>query len=140
MARSREKDKFLENHTSVFHYRDRTYAVSISPARIMDLNGKQRDYYPSTTEELVEDALRKLALDQQKGFFDKLATAAASSSRYDALRREGGPRPVAPRRSNCISALARAIESVGQRPSFPAGLSQNSVLSRMYLRTVANER
>lgn len=71
MTKARENGKYLENHTSVFHHRDRKYAVTISPARVTDLDGQQRDYYPSTTEELVEDALRKLALEQQQGFFDR---------------------------------------------------------------------
>jgi hypothetical protein len=30
-----------------------------------------RDYYPSANEELVEDALRKIAADRDAGFFDK---------------------------------------------------------------------
>ena len=43
----------------------------ISPARVTDIDGQERDYYPSATEELVEDALRKLAIEQQAGYFDK---------------------------------------------------------------------
>lgn len=70
-AKARENGKFLDNHTAVFQHRDRTYTVTISPARVKDLDGSQRDYYPSTTEELVEEALRKLAIDQYAGFFDK---------------------------------------------------------------------
>jgi hypothetical protein len=88
MARAREKDKFLETHTAIFHYRDRTYAVTISPARVTDLDGKQRDYYPSTTEELVEDALRKLAIDQQAGFFDKPSYRSGVVFTIYALREE----------------------------------------------------
>lgn len=70
-AKARENGKFLDNHTAVFQHRDRTYTVTISPARVKDLDGSQRDYYPSTTEELVEEALRKLAIDQYAGFFDR---------------------------------------------------------------------
>jgi hypothetical protein len=70
-VKARENGRFLDNHTSVFQHRDRTYTVTISPARVKDLDGKQRDYYPSTTEELVEEALRKLAIDQYAGFFDR---------------------------------------------------------------------
>lgn len=88
MARSREKDKFLENHSAVFRYRERTYTVTISPARVTDLDGKQRDYYPSTTEELVEDALRYLAIEQQKGFFDKPSYRSGVVFTIYALREE----------------------------------------------------
>lgn len=70
-VKARENGKFLDNHTAVFQHRERTYTVTISPARVNDLDGSQRDYYPSTTEELVEEALRKLAIDQHAGFFDK---------------------------------------------------------------------
>lgn len=70
-AKARENGKFLDNHTAVFQHRDRTYTVTISPARVKDLDGTQRDYYPSTTEELVEEALRKLAIEQYAGFFDR---------------------------------------------------------------------
>jgi len=71
MTKAREKDKFLENHTAIFHHRGIAYTCTISPARVTDINGEQRDFYPSANEELVEDALRKLATDQQAGFFDK---------------------------------------------------------------------
>lgn len=70
-VKARENGKFLDNHTAVFQHRDRTYTITISPARVNDFDGNQRDYYPSTTEELVEEALRKLAIDEYAGFFDK---------------------------------------------------------------------
>lgn len=71
MNKTRENERFLENHTAIFQYRGHTYTCVISPARVTDIDGKQRDYYPSANEELVEDALRKLASDQYAGFFDK---------------------------------------------------------------------
>jgi hypothetical protein len=71
MSKVREKQKFLENHTALFQHRGRTYTCTISPARVTDIDGEQKDFYPSANEELVEDALRKLATDQQAGFFDK---------------------------------------------------------------------
>ena len=72
-VKARQSGKFLDNYTAAFQHRDRTYTVTISPARVKDLDGSQRDYYPSTTEELVEEALRKLAIEQYAGFFDRLA-------------------------------------------------------------------
>jgi hypothetical protein len=71
MTKAREKQRFLENHTATFQHKGITYTCTISPARVMDIDGQQRDFYPSANEELVEDALRKLAADQQAGFFDK---------------------------------------------------------------------
>lgn len=66
-----EKGATLKKHTTTFQYRGRVYTCTITPARIDDIDANERDYYPSAMEELVEDALRKLAADQQAGFFDK---------------------------------------------------------------------
>jgi len=79
MNKAREGGRFLENYTAEFHYRGRSYSCTISPARVIaparvedeDQDSRPRDFYPSANEELVEDALRKLAADQQAGFFDK---------------------------------------------------------------------
>lgn len=71
MTKARANEKFLDNHQQTFQYRGRTYNRTISPARVTDLDGKVRDFYPSATEELVEDALRKLAIEQQAGYFDR---------------------------------------------------------------------
>lgn len=53
-----------------FQYGGRLFTVRIQPARIKDKNGKVIEYYPSAREELVEDALRKLAADQGHGFLE----------------------------------------------------------------------
>lgn len=69
--KARTVDNFLGNHTAEFQYLGRTYACIISPARIEDEDEVVRDYYPSANEELVEEALRKIAADRDAGFFDK---------------------------------------------------------------------
>lgn len=61
----------LRKYTTTLRYMGGTYECSIAPARVTDLNGEEKDFYPSANEELVEDALRKLAVDQYAGFFDK---------------------------------------------------------------------
>jgi len=71
MTKARIQGRFLEKHTTTFHHRGRAYTRVISPARITDHDGQERDYYPSGTEELVEHALRKLAIEQQAGYFDR---------------------------------------------------------------------
>lgn len=50
-----------------FEFRDKTFHVRISPALISTKNGDVA-YYPSSREELVEDALRKIAAQQNCGF------------------------------------------------------------------------
>ena len=71
MTKGRIAGQFLQKHETTFHYRGKTYTRTIFPARVVDLDGEDRDYYPSATEELVEDALRKIATDQQAGYFDR---------------------------------------------------------------------
>ena len=72
MTKSRIVGRFLEKHETVFQHRGRTFTRIISPARIADEDGEDRDFYPSASEELVEDALRKIAVEQQSGYFDKV--------------------------------------------------------------------
>ncbi|HZQ55270.1 MAG TPA: hypothetical protein VFB14_23935 [Bryobacteraceae bacterium] len=71
MTKSRINGRFLEEHEATFQHRGRTYTRTIHPALVADLDGKKRYFYPSDTEELVEHALRKLAIEQQAGYFDK---------------------------------------------------------------------
>lgn len=71
MTKERIQGRFLEKDTATFQYRGRTYTRTIYPARVKDLDGVEKDFYPSATEELVEDALRKLATEQNVGYFDK---------------------------------------------------------------------
>jgi hypothetical protein len=54
-----------------FHYKGMAFKAVIRPARIEEKDGMTKDYYPSANEELIEDALRKIATDQKSGFFDQ---------------------------------------------------------------------
>jgi len=61
-----------------FKFRNRTFSVKITPARIQDKRGLERDYYPGKREELVEDALRKIACDGKGLFLDDQAAVVFS--------------------------------------------------------------
>lgn len=75
-----------------FHYRTKKYRAVISPAKIELPNADgelvEMDFYPSANEELVEDALRKIATDQQQGFFDKDDYRSGVTFSLHALREE----------------------------------------------------
>ena len=71
MSKKRINGRFLEVHEAEFQYKGHSFVRTIAPARVQDLDGVDRDFYPSATEELVEDALRKLAAEQWSGWFDK---------------------------------------------------------------------
>ena len=71
MTKARINGRFLEKHEAEFKYKDRSLIRILTPARVEDLDGVDRDFYAGANEELVEDALRKLATEQQSGYFDK---------------------------------------------------------------------
>ena len=71
MAKMRTENGFLDLLKVDFHYKGLVLKAIIQPARIEEANGRAQDYYPSANEELIEDALRKIAADQNHGYFDK---------------------------------------------------------------------
>jgi len=72
MTKIRKEKGFLSLQNIAFQYRQRPFEVRIQAARIYDEKTKtETDYYPSANEELIEDALRKIAAEQHNAFFDK---------------------------------------------------------------------
>jgi hypothetical protein len=72
MDKVRKTKGFLALQHVTFQYHGNTLEARIQAARIFDEKTRtETDYYPSANEELVEDALRKIAADQQSAFFDK---------------------------------------------------------------------
>jgi hypothetical protein len=71
MNKLRQAGSFLDTLKIEFNYRGTSLKAIIHPARIENENGEKLDYYPSATEELIEDALRKIATDQHSGYFEK---------------------------------------------------------------------
>lgn len=65
--------EFLRSLEREFECRGQKYKVKIRPASIEDKDGKERYYYPSKREELVEDALRKFVAEGQGVFLDDAA-------------------------------------------------------------------
>lgn len=64
----RNQDGFLPTYRHHFMYRGRSYEVRISPARVETVTGEEKEYYPGTREELVEDALRKIASGKKSAY------------------------------------------------------------------------
>lgn len=64
---------FLKSLEREFECQGRRYNVTIQPASLKDKNGEEKYYYPSKREELVEDALRKFAVEGQGLFLDDAA-------------------------------------------------------------------
>jgi len=71
MHEIRKAKGFLDLRQVEFRHRDKMLKVIIQAARVIDkTTGISTDYYPSANEELIEDALRKIAAEQQNAFFD----------------------------------------------------------------------
>lgn len=76
-----------------FRSQDKNLRAVIQPARIEVKDATtgemvEMDFYPSSSEELVEDALRKIAADQQQGYFDKTQFRSGAVFTLHMLREE----------------------------------------------------
>lgn len=71
--RNRIEGSFLRALDREFVHKSHHYQVTVSPARLKDPDGIDRDYFPSQREELIEDALRKLASEGKGVFLDDYA-------------------------------------------------------------------
>src|SRR5215510_14227540 len=69
MAEQRKDGRFLNSLKQPFRHKGKDYVVKITPARIEEKDGSEKEYYPSWREELVEEALKKLACDQLNGVY-----------------------------------------------------------------------
>jgi hypothetical protein len=69
MAEMRRDGIFLKSLKRRFRHRDEYYDLIIKPARLMDKEGAEKECYPSHQEELVEEALKKIACDRLNGVF-----------------------------------------------------------------------
>lgn len=90
MGKMRTGNGFLELLELDFRYKGVSLKAIIQPARIRSSDGKAQDYYPGANEELVEDALRKIAAEQLHGYFDKPNFRSGVIFTLYALRKELG--------------------------------------------------
>jgi hypothetical protein len=88
MNQVRTKEGFLPRLEKTFVYKKREYKVRISPAIIDTEGGGEKAFYPSGNEEIIEDALRKIAAEQYKGFFNKPDYKSGVVFSLNMLRRE----------------------------------------------------
>lgn len=87
MNKRRDDKGNLPLLTIGFTYRGQPYTLEIQPAKIRD-GDKVIDYYPSANEELVEDALRKMAARQDGGFHDQPTKRSGVAFTLYELRKE----------------------------------------------------
>ena len=88
MTKRRTPDGFLRLLTINFRFRGQSLSIVIQPAKIMDDDGIERDYYPSASEELVEDALRKIASERPHGYFEEITFQSGVAFTIYQLREE----------------------------------------------------
>lgn len=84
---TQEMPKMLERG---FEYSSKKYTVTVTPARIKGEDGIIRDCYPSEREEIIEDALRKIATEGRGRFLDDRAGVLFNINQIqDVLKRDG---------------------------------------------------
>ena len=71
MNRVRTKEGLLPRLEKSFEYKNKEYKIRITAAIIDSDDETEKAFYPSANEELIEDALRKIAAEQYRGFYDK---------------------------------------------------------------------
>lgn len=64
------------------------YTLEIQPARILERDGRVIEYFPSSAEEITEDALRKIATLQNQGFYEASKPRSGVSFTIYQLREE----------------------------------------------------
>jgi hypothetical protein len=69
MGGQRKLDTYLPALCRAFEHKGESYKLTIRPARIVYKDGSEREYYPSFQEELIEEALRKIACDRLNGVY-----------------------------------------------------------------------
>ncbi len=81
------KDGLLPTAIRDFVFRGESLTVKIRPA-LITVDGKDKAFYPSAREELVEDALRKLACKRGNGYLDGNNNRSGVSFSLHELRKE----------------------------------------------------
>jgi len=71
-----------------FQYKDVKCQVVIQPAAIKQKDGSYKDYYPSSSEEMIEDVLRKFFSDQRMGYHDVVQSESWVRFSLQLIRRE----------------------------------------------------
>src|SRR5215470_4733139 len=68
LKKERVEGMFLPMLKREFEYKGERFVVKITPAKL-EMREGERDFYPSHREELVEEALRKIASTRLNGIF-----------------------------------------------------------------------
>lgn len=69
MEQLREGGKYLPILRRQFGCDEQRYNLEIYPARLVDSNGEEKEYYPSRREELIADTLIKMMCEKGDGFY-----------------------------------------------------------------------
>jgi len=89
-----------------YHYNNAAFSVRIQPALIEQPDGSYRAFFPGVTEELVEEALKKILADQTYGFHDVSNTETWVRFTLNMIKRELAARG----RARNIPDIKHAIE------------------------------
>jgi hypothetical protein len=66
----RTHEGLAQSYSWEYSYQGKSFKVRIQPALITQKDGRDKAFFPSVTEEIVEEALKKILTDQQYGMHD----------------------------------------------------------------------
>jgi len=131
----RTKEGFLEVLEIPFNFRQRQLTALIYPARIRDAAGRRISFYPSAREELIEHALRKLAAEQQAGFFDDKDYRSGVRFSLHRLRRELEQQGHSLRYDELVEGLSilslSSLEIIAKKDDVEEGFARSTYLSAL---------
>lgn len=112
VAKLRTADGLAHVYKYDYVYNGHTCTVKIQPAQIEQEDGSYKAFFPSVTEELVEEALKKILTDQQYGIHDpkKIETWVRFSLRMiqRELKKRGKTRSI-PQIKHAIEVMSTSI-------------------------------
>ncbi|MFM7424728.1 MAG: hypothetical protein ACKO7W_07030 [Elainella sp.] len=87
----RKEGKSLEIMVRRFTHRNQEYRLEITPAKILTKDEKTKEFYPTEREQLVEEALRRIACSFENGYYlnDKAGVQFTLSQLRQELKRMG---------------------------------------------------
>jgi hypothetical protein len=66
----RTPEGLAQSYQWEYSYQGKSFKVRIQPALIAQKDGRDKAFFPSVTEEMIEEALKKILTDQQYGIHD----------------------------------------------------------------------
>ena len=140
----RDEQGHLKNYKQSFEYRSISVvepiacSIAMQPARIEEPDGTFKEYFPSQSEELVEEVLKKIFTDQRYGFHDAKNTESWVHFSLHMIKKElalrGHTRSI-PEIKKSLEIMSKTIIEVQMKGRGRGLVYSNPILSNMTRQT-----